>query len=478
MWLRRNAMLVGGVLVVALLGGVAAWADRSAARDAQAVHARDRDQQQLVLGGLTGQYLKFTFLATDTAARTTDWSLRPGDVADVARLREFAQSSPQTRYGAALLSTTGSLLSAYPSAQALPPSTDPGYAPLRTALLAHQPGLSSVLQWRGTPLVAFAVAVNRDHRVAAVFVAFADARTWPLEGYVRRLDLGATARPYTLDSTGTIAAAKDPAEIGRRLDAPTALTALAAGRAGSTRLGRDGRSRVVTYAPAGVGGWSALSEQATAAFEGPLPRQHDEDILALLALLTVAVVVLVVFHHTRQGALQAMADSRLYDPVTHLGQRTMFDIRLEASLAKFKRTGSPLALFYCDLDEFKKVNDRFGHNAGDELLRTVAERLRAAVRDEDAVVRMGGDEFAVIVEGVATPSEAAQVAARIRSFVCAPTEVAGEQLSARISIGGALLIDPLRADELLHEADVAMYIAKAERRRHHISVLGFPVNTP
>jgi diguanylate cyclase (GGDEF)-like protein len=474
--IRRYALLLGSLLVVALLGGLAAWSDHGAANEAQSVHAGDRAEEQQVLSGLTGQYLQFTFLATDTAARTTTWSLRAGDRADRARLAAFVRSSPLTGFGAALVTIGGTPLTAYPSASALPGAENPGYGPLRAALLAGRPGLSSVMVWHGRPLVGFAVPVRRDGRVAALFVAYADARTWPLEGYVQKLDLGPSSVPYTVDSTGTIAAAPDPDLVGRRMAMTPAMRAVAAGQSGTVTYVRDGVRQFTSYAPAGVGGWSALSEQHAAQFSGSLPRRHDEEVLALVALLTFAVVLLVVFHHKRQRALQAVAESRLYDPLTGLGQRALFRIRLDGALARFRRTHAPMALFYCDLDDFKQVNDRLGHNAGDQLLTAVAQRLKSAVRDEDVVARIGGDEFAIVVENVRDLVEVHELAARVRALSAAPLTLAGQELTPSVSVGVALLTDPSRADDLVHEADLAMYAAKTGHTPCRVTVLG-PVET-
>jgi diguanylate cyclase (GGDEF)-like protein len=138
----------------------------------------------------------------------------------------------------------------------------------------------------------------------------------------------------------------------------------------------------------------------------------------------------------------------LHDPLTGLGNRAMLDDWLHAPRS------DPCALILCDLDEFKSINDRLGHPVGDELLIQVGDRLRAAVRPGDTVVRLGGDEFSVAIDG--TVDDALSVARRVWTSFQAPFAVRGHELVVRASIGVA----QVDAGELLGAADVAMYEAK------------------
>ena len=454
--MRRVLLLVSSLVLVLGLGGVAAWTQVDTAHRVTRVHEADRAELQKTLAGLTEEYFSFTFLASKTAADSTTWSLRAGDPADVARLQHLVGSSPLTSYGASLVSLTGAPLSSYSTGSELPGPADPGYRPLRAALLAGEPGLSSVMRSGSTPVVAFAVPIEREGVATGLLLTYADVRTWPLQGYDSKLALGKGAVPYVLDQNGVVAASGDPEVLGRRLPG---LPADLEGD-GLRHLRVDGRDAVLSHGVAGHG-WTALTVQDATGFSGALEASHQRDIVALVVLLTLVVALLVLFHSKRQRLLSQMAEERLHDPLTGLAQRRLFELRCEAALARQRRSGQPLGLLYCDLDAFKAVNDRFGHNTGDQLLVTVADRMRQAVREDDLVARLGGDEFVIVVEGASEP-ELRRLVQRLYDQVQAPALVNKVPLEPRLSIGGALLCDSSRADELLHEADLAMYQVKTQ----------------
>jgi diguanylate cyclase (GGDEF)-like protein/PAS domain S-box-containing protein len=150
-----------------------------------------------------------------------------------------------------------------------------------------------------------------------------------------------------------------------------------------------------------------------------------------------------------------------YDPLTRLANRTLFRERLRLALAHARRSQRTLAVLFADLDGFKEINDSLGHAAGDEVLRTVAERLRAAVRDTDAVARFGGDEFAVLVEDTAGEQDVERVVNKLLRMVAEPILLAGGTRAVTASIGISTYPDHgAGEDELLERADVAMYRAK------------------
>ncbi len=156
-----------------------------------------------------------------------------------------------------------------------------------------------------------------------------------------------------------------------------------------------------------------------------------------------------------------------HDPLTGLVNRWQLTSAIDRALERHKRSGELAAVLFADLDGFKAVNDCFGHQTGDEVLRRVAERLRAAVRPSDVVARLGGDEFAVLCEDLADPAEARGVAERLGAAVRAPLAVEGRLLSVEASIGIAVSAGADRAEALLARADSAMYAARAVRRAAH-----------
>ena len=151
-----------------------------------------------------------------------------------------------------------------------------------------------------------------------------------------------------------------------------------------------------------------------------------------------------------------------YDPLTGLINRFLFGDRLESAIARAKRDDSLVALMFLDLDDFKAVNDHYGHATGDALLKQVAKRIEASVRETDSVARIGGDEFTVILESGNRLEDAGQVAAKILDTVAEPYTVGNRELRVTASIGIAMYpLDGDSSQALLRDADIAMYSAKA-----------------
>ena len=157
-----------------------------------------------------------------------------------------------------------------------------------------------------------------------------------------------------------------------------------------------------------------------------------------------------------------------HDLLTGLPNRTSFAEHLEEAMRRSKRFGWSVALMFLDLDRFKRVNDSLGHEAGDELLRIVASRLKTCIRETDILFRMGGDEFTVLLENVRTPEEVAAVAARMISAVAQPAEISHHELTPTASIGIAIYPrDDQRGERLVKAADAAMYRAKDVGRNRY-----------
>lgn len=154
----------------------------------------------------------------------------------------------------------------------------------------------------------------------------------------------------------------------------------------------------------------------------------------------------------------------LYDELTAIPNRFLLLDRLKLEFARSSRQGVPFAVAFCDLNEFKEVNDTYGHAGGDELLRQVAQRLSVCVRETDTVGRMGGDEFVLVLTGqTGNAHEAQTVAERVIRQMASPFTIDGGDMKASISIGIAMApAHGSTVESLMRSADVAMYAAKAK----------------
>ncbi|HEX4431423.1 MAG TPA: EAL domain-containing protein [Frankiaceae bacterium] len=196
---------------------------------------------------------------------------------------------------------------------------------------------------------------------------------------------------------------------------------------------------------------------------------------ALAALATIVEESLVRMRMATE--MTALATS---DPLTGLANRTVFRQRIAGALEQ-RRPGTHVAVLFCDLDDFKPVNDRFGHEGGDVVLLTMANRLSRCVREGDTVARLGGDEFALLLANLDDPLEATRVAARVVAAAADPIYLAGRALPIGVSVGVAVDLAPSKtskvqtrakpvtpesiaaaASTLLGNADLAMYQAKAK----------------
>ncbi len=152
-----------------------------------------------------------------------------------------------------------------------------------------------------------------------------------------------------------------------------------------------------------------------------------------------------------------------HDALTGLANRVLFQDRLRQAMSEAEESGGSVAVLCLDLDRFKEVNDTFGHPAGDMLLRSVAQRLLTAVRAEDTVARLSGDEFAIVQPGPTSPDSTAALGQRLLELFQKPFESGTEVIRSGASIGAALFPhDATTADDLLKAADIALYHAKSE----------------
>ena len=231
-------------------------------------------------------------------------------------------------------------------------------------------------------------------------------------------------------------------------------------QAGAVRAGL----RAVTTVPLQARGrrWGVLDLYRAA------PRRLDAAELAAaqtLAQVATSYLVVTADRDAARHAQQELAYRAMHDPLTGLPVRWVFLEQLTHALARLARHPGQVGVLFADLDGLKYVNDTYGHEAGDRLLRTCAERLQAAVRPSDVVARVGGDEFVVLLEDLTSPDAAAAIARRILAELAQPYRPGGQVLQPSASLGLALTDDPsMSPAALVAHADGAMYRAKRAGR--------------
>ncbi|MGE0877132.1 MAG: EAL domain-containing protein [Acidimicrobiia bacterium] len=162
---------------------------------------------------------------------------------------------------------------------------------------------------------------------------------------------------------------------------------------------------------------------------------------------------------------QRLEHQATHDPLTGLPNRTLLLDRLGIALARSRRNGNRVAVLFCDLDNFKVVNDSLGHDVGDRLLVTMAERLIALMRPSDTVARFGGDEFVVLCDDLGKDDDALAIAERLADAVTQPLDIGAHEVFVSTSIGIAYFRDVHeRPEDLIRDADAAMYRAKEKGR--------------
>ncbi len=185
--------------------------------------------------------------------------------------------------------------------------------------------------------------------------------------------------------------------------------------------------------------------------------------------------IVATFHDVTERSLYESELTRLAfrDPLTGLANRAHFMDRLQAGLIRARSLGLCLALIFFDLDKFKHVNDSLGHVFGDEVLKTVADRVRSCLRKSDMAARMGGDEFTLLIEGITELDQVIPMAERLLQVLHQPVVVSGEAVVVGASLGIALSHpDETSRDTLLHKADLAMYQAKRQGRGRYVIYKG------
>jgi diguanylate cyclase (GGDEF)-like protein/PAS domain S-box-containing protein len=167
----------------------------------------------------------------------------------------------------------------------------------------------------------------------------------------------------------------------------------------------------------------------------------------------------------RKAAEQRMLHVASHDTLTGLANRTLLEDRIRLAIARSARSGDYVGVLFIDLDHFKTINDSLGHHVGDRLLQTVAQRIRACLRNDDTVARQGGDEFIVVLPGVQRFEDIGMVAGKIIHSVSAPYSIEGYELHTSASVGVSVFPeDGEDAEALMRNSDIAMYYAKSVGR--------------
>ena len=188
------------------------------------------------------------------------------------------------------------------------------------------------------------------------------------------------------------------------------------------------------------------------------PNKFQENLLRTASYLTSLVLC-------REQEAILMQQAAHNDYLTDLPNRNLFKKRVDQAIARVSRCSSPLAVFFIDLDNFKQVNDDYGHDAGDIVLKEVAARLQSKVRKEDTLARLGGDEFVLLVEDMKQVDELRLIAGKLLGVLDGPIEQGQKQYHITASIGISIYpINGLTTSELLKSADKAMYIAKSVKK--------------
>lgn len=158
-----------------------------------------------------------------------------------------------------------------------------------------------------------------------------------------------------------------------------------------------------------------------------------------------------------------------HDLLTGLPNRRLLMDRLKHALAQARRSELPIALLFLDIDSFKDINDRLGHDAGDEVLKTIAERIVGCMREEDTVSRLGGDEFVVVLTGISGSDDAKTVVEKIMGAIAVPMAPGGHTLHISCSVGiSVYTVDSHDVQTLMKHADIAMYQAKRAGRNCYL----------
>jgi diguanylate cyclase (GGDEF)-like protein len=289
---------------------------------------------------------------------------------------------------------------------------------------------------------------------------------------VLRIVTGAAAE--ALDAEGARAALVRDGALERRLvirEEPRANAALdvaeralCAADALDAYRERDGRHALARS----IGSPDGALATVTVARSRPF-SEDERELLAYLCGQAAISAANAARHEALRKGEARLRHQAFHDPLTGLANRDLFADRVDHAVRRHARTDRHAAVAFIDLDGFKLVNDTLGHDAGDELLVAIAGRIQDRLREGDTAGRFGGDEFAVLLEGLQDSADADTVVARIHSALDAPFELRDRELVVTASVGVVVAAPGLSSQDLLRRADLAMYEAKRAGGRHCVA---------
>lgn len=198
-----------------------------------------------------------------------------------------------------------------------------------------------------------------------------------------------------------------------------------------------------------------------------MPATHAHMQILIFRILSAIISVLLgllVFYFLKER--YRLAEYAMLDSLTHLPNRRLLNDRMDVAFYAAKRFSKLMAIMAIDVDHFKKINDTYGHDFGDEVLRIVADAISATLRNEDTVSRVGGDEFIVLLKEISTSKSVVYIAEKLKATFNQPMSVFGQEITVQLSIGIAIFHPEQHSTlkQLCKEADVALYQAKANGR--------------
>jgi diguanylate cyclase (GGDEF)-like protein len=464
MRLSRLAVVVVSTCMLAAVGLVGVQINRAATRSAVGAHRTDGAVRAGYASSVVADRMQA--IVNDLAKYGLDHALtfEKSDPHDAAALKSLTRTSRLFNQGVLEYSSTGEIVNGT-EVSPLAADADPGYLPLLRAIASSTLPVSGVLSTPKPAQIAFAAAVLRVGRPTGMLVGFGRLSGDPLHTLLAGL-MDPTAALCLFDGAGRVVTSTGQWPVASVVPADFA----AAGRAGRTQAATfdtttEGR-RAVGFAVGGIpGDWTLVVTQPADSYFADINHRGLRVNLALLAVLLIAVAVVVVTNlhaesRLRRAAALLKAQATI-DSLTALPNRRLLYERLDAAIGAADEH-RPVAVLYLDLDRFKPVNDEHGHEAGDELLRAVAERIGALIGPHDTLARVGGDEFVLLAAGLSSV-EAAELGARIVDAVTEPFTLAaagGVEVRIGTSVGLDFAHAEDRPDDVLRRADGAMYRAK------------------